>query len=288
MVPPRRHGTNRHGRMLHELEFDFSELSLVSYIMAKSRGASITAIPVFPRRLFSQNHIWVREDSSITHPRDLAGKRVLVWAFQVTMSVLAKGDMRRDYGVDWREITWVAQHSEELPWRAPAGVRVERCEPGLSVLEMLERGHVDAYINPHPDLNVLEADGRVRRLFPETEKECWSHVDRHGFLPIMHLVGVHPRVVNERPALLLDMMKMWEEARLQSLDYYTDPSFSQVVFMRQAFDAQRRRSTSNLWTSGIAANRKNLEYFLSDCVDQGLLDRAMAIEELFHPSTLDS
>ena len=288
MVPPRRHGINRHARMLHGREFDFSELSLVSYIMARSRGEPFTAIPVFPRRLFSQNHMWVRHDSNLSAPADLRGKRVLVWAFQVTMSVLAKGDMQRDYGVDWRDVHWVTQYAEEMHWEAPPGVRVEHCPGGKSVLQMLVDGDVDAYINPHPDREVLEADGQIRRLFADTAGECTAHVQRHGFLPIMHLVGVLPRVADQRPDLLRGVMNMWEEARKQSEDYYTDPSFSQIAFARQAFDEQRTRVGAHLWTTGFAANRKNLQYFLDDCLDQGLIPQAMTPESLFHPATLDT
>ena len=211
MVPPRRSGIDRHARMLHGREFDFSELSLVSYIIAKSRGEPITALPVFPRRLFSQNHVWVRDDSGLKTPSDLRGRRVLVWAFQVTMSVLAKGDMQRDYGLDWRDITWVTQYPEEMPWEPPAGLRVERCSSGKSALQMLVDGDVDAYLNPHPDREILEADG-VRRLFPDTVAECMAHVRRHGFLPIMHLIGVHPRIAAERPDLMREVMRMWDDA----------------------------------------------------------------------------
>ncbi|MGE4220496.1 MAG: ABC transporter substrate-binding protein, partial [Alphaproteobacteria bacterium] len=116
MVPPRRHGVRRHARMLHGQEFDIAEVSLASYIMARAAGAPFTAVPVFPRRLFSQNHIFVAESSDIRTPQDLAGKRVAIWAFQVTMSVLARGDLARDYGVDWRDIVWMTQHPEEIPW----------------------------------------------------------------------------------------------------------------------------------------------------------------------------
>ena len=287
MVPTRRHGINRHARMLHGREFDFSELSLVSYIIARSRGEPFTAIPVFPRRLFSQNHIWVRADSAYRSPRDLRGKRVLVWAFQVTMSVLAKGDMRRDYDVDWRDVTWVTQHAEEMPWDPGTGVRVERCLSTKSVLQMLVDGEVDAYINPHPDRDVLESP-MLRRLFPNTVDVCKAHVQRYGFFPIMHLIGVHPRIAEERPDLMRDVMRMWEQARMQSEDYYTDPGFSQIVFARQAFDEQRTAFGTNLWTTGFSANRQNLQFFLDDCLDQGLLNKPMTPQDLFHPSTLDS
>ena len=43
MEIPGRHGLNRHGRMLHDNEFDICEMSLGSYVMAKSRGAPFTA-----------------------------------------------------------------------------------------------------------------------------------------------------------------------------------------------------------------------------------------------------
>ncbi|MBI2211007.1 MAG: 4,5-dihydroxyphthalate decarboxylase, partial [Deltaproteobacteria bacterium] len=56
---PLRHGVDRHERMLQKGEFDICELSLSSYLMAKSRRMPFTAIPVFPRRLFSLSQMWV-------------------------------------------------------------------------------------------------------------------------------------------------------------------------------------------------------------------------------------
>ncbi|HWQ38742.1 MAG TPA: hypothetical protein VNM24_09075, partial [Burkholderiales bacterium] len=47
-----RDGTDRHGRMLRG-EFDLCEFSMSSYLMAKERGLPLTAVPAFPRRLFS-------------------------------------------------------------------------------------------------------------------------------------------------------------------------------------------------------------------------------------------
>lgn len=288
MVPPRRHGIRRHARMLHEQEFDFCELSLVSYIMAKAAGSPLSAIPVFPRRLFSQNHIWVKSTSGLAHPRDLRGKRVLVWAFQVTMSVLAKGDLRREYGVGWREINWVAQYPEEWTWEPPAGVKIERAEPEKSVLAMFRDGDIDAYINPHPPVDLLEADGEFRRLFANPETECAGYFKRNGFMPIMHLIGVHPRVVDNRPELLMDVMRMWEEAREISRDYYTDPNFSQIAFSRNLLDRQRSDLAGDVWLSGFRENRPNILRFIDDCLDQTLIHRELRPEELFHPLTLET
>jgi 4,5-dihydroxyphthalate decarboxylase len=73
---PGPYGAHRHSRMLKGGEFDYAELSLSSYLMARDRGAPFVAIPVFPRRLFSPAQMYVRVGASIASPADLVGKRV--------------------------------------------------------------------------------------------------------------------------------------------------------------------------------------------------------------------
>ena len=73
---PLKHGQDRHERMLQKGEFDICELSLSSYLIAKSRGMPFTAIPVFPRRLFSLSQMWVNVNAGIKTPQDLVGKKV--------------------------------------------------------------------------------------------------------------------------------------------------------------------------------------------------------------------
>ena len=58
-MPGRRDGMDRHGRMNRDQAFDMFEQSLSSFIMAKYRDLPFSAAPVFPRRLFSQNQIFV-------------------------------------------------------------------------------------------------------------------------------------------------------------------------------------------------------------------------------------
>jgi 4,5-dihydroxyphthalate decarboxylase len=111
-----KHGTDRHERMLRDQEFDLCEVSLSSYLMAKSRGTSLTAIPVFPRRLFSQSLIYCHASSGIEKPKDLIGKRVGVNSFQTTLAVLAKGDLQH-YARDGRQ----GGNSE----KGPMGCRID-------------------------------------------------------------------------------------------------------------------------------------------------------------------
>src|SRR3989440_3178412 len=95
---PARDGMDRHGRMLKG-EFDVAEFSMSTYLMAVDRKLPITGVPVFPRRLFSCGLFFVRADSALQSPADLKGKRVAIRAFQNTLAMLAKGDLKFEYGV---------------------------------------------------------------------------------------------------------------------------------------------------------------------------------------------
>ena len=157
---PLKHGRDRHERMLQQHEFDVCELSLSSYLMARTRGMPFTAIPVFPRRLFSLSQIWVNVDAGINAPQDLVGKRVGLSTFQTTLSVLAKGDLQSEYNIPWRKIDWVVSKEEAVPFKPQEGVHIELITPGKKIGAMLERGEISALMVPHPPEQALK--GRRR------------------------------------------------------------------------------------------------------------------------------
>src|SRR5689334_24085465 len=141
---PLRHGQDRHERMLQRGEFDICELSLSNYLVAKSRNMPFTAIPVFPRRLFSLSQMWVRKDSGIKSPKDLEGRQVGLSTFQTTLSVLAKGDLQSEYGVDWRKISWVVAKEETVAFEPMKGVAITIAPPGKKIGALLAEGEIDA------------------------------------------------------------------------------------------------------------------------------------------------
>jgi 4,5-dihydroxyphthalate decarboxylase len=287
MAPPRRDGIDRHRRMFQDNEFDICEQSFSSYIIATSRGAPYTAIPVFPRRLFSQNHIFVNRNAGIETPADLIGKRVAVRTLQTTMSVLALGDLKFEYGADWRDINWVTETPEVLPIDTE-GVSVERAPEGRRIGDMLVDGEVDAMINPHPPPRVLQATDKVRYLFPDRRAEALKYYAKHGYYPIMHIMVFQNRVVEEHPGLPRELMRMWEDAKQLANGFYEDPGYSQLAFARSEFETQQDELGADPWPSGLAANRVNIERFMEYSADQGLIEEPYAPERLFHPSVLDT
>src|SRR5438067_12691007 len=123
---PLKHGSDRHERMLQQGEFDVAELSLSSYLMAKSRGMPFTAIPVFPRRLFSHSQMWINVDAGINQPKDLVGKKVGLHSFQNTLATLAKGDLQSEFDVPWRKIHWLLSKKDNIEFEPEKNVKIEQ------------------------------------------------------------------------------------------------------------------------------------------------------------------
>ena len=283
-----RDGRDRHERMVRNAEFDICELSFSSYIMATERGADFTATPVFPRRLFSQNHIYVRADAGIKQPADLAGRNVALRAFQTTMSVLVKGDLSFFYGVPWQDIHWIMEADEAVAWKPPSGTDISWLDDGRRGADLLLSGEVDAMVFPHPPREILEAGNTIRRLFTDPQTESKRYYDTVGYFPIMHVMAFRNDVVDREPDLPHAILGMWEDAKCQAAGYYEDPGFSEIAFARNALELQENKFGVDIWPSGFSANRENLVRFIDYSADQGLISAGYEPERLFHPSVLDT
>ena len=288
MAPPRRDGVDRHRRFLEDKEFDIAETSLSSHIIATSRGAPFVGIPIFPRRLFSQNHIFVNADSGIESPRDLIGKRVIVRTFQTTMSVLALGDLKFEYDAPWEDIRWIVAADEVMPLEDRKGIDVQQVDLNADVGQMLLDGDADAMIHPHPPPAVLEAGERIRTLFPDRKAESLRYYHKHGYYPIMHVVAFQKHLIDENPWLARAVMDMWRDAAAQARAFYEDPGYSTLAFARNEFEEELAAMNGDPWTSGIDANRKNLERFIEYSLDQRLIEAPVSVESLFHESTWET
>ncbi|MEE8443876.1 MAG: hypothetical protein V3S44_00905 [Alphaproteobacteria bacterium] len=290
----KRHGMDRHRRMLQDLEFDICEMALGSYVLALSRNPDLpmVGVPVFPRRYFSMSQIYVNADAGIETPRDLIGRNVGINAFQVTLSVLAKGDLKRDYGVAWEEINWHCMRPEQLPVEFPPGVSVRRIPEGADIGDMLVAGEIDALISPQrpasTTASLQAAAGKVRRLFSDPQAEDARYFNAHGFFPVMHLLVIRREVVARAPGLARALIGMWEQAKHLAYQYYEDPAYSLLAWGSNAYEAQQAVMGADAWPSGVAANRANLEMFIAYCADQGLLDRPLSPEDLFDETVRDT
>ena len=283
-----KHGQDRHERMLQRSEFDICELSLSSYLIAKSRGMPFTAIPVFPRRLFSLSQMWVNKNLGIKSLQDLIGKKVGLSTFQTTLSVLAKGDLQAEYGVPWRKLDWYMSKDEAVPIKPIDGVRMQILKPGQKIGAMLEKGEIDALMVPHPPKEALRGGGNIRRLFTDPKAEETKYFRKNGYYPIMHVVAFKDQVLAQYPWLARSVMEAFDKAKEACVEYYDDPNWSRFVWGRHLFEEERIAFGEDPWPHGVKKNRANLERFIGYSLDQGLMEKKLEVEELFPPSTLDT
>ncbi len=285
---PLKHGADRHARMLQNGEFDICELSLSSYLMARSRGLPFTAIPVFPRRLFSQSQMWVNISAGIRSPKDLIGRKVGLSSFQTTLSVLAKGDLQSEYGVPWREIKWLVANEETVPFKLEDGVTIGRIPQGKRIGTMLKDGEIDALMVPHPAREVVANPDKIQRLFSEAKATELSYFRKYGFFPIMHVLAFKDEVLSQYPFAATSVLDAFEKSKETSDGYYEDPNWSRLAWGRHLFEEERRLLGTDPWPSGVRRNRDNLERFIDYSLDQGLMDKKLSVEELFSESTIDT
>ena len=136
---------------------------------------SMVAIPVFPNRTFRHSAIYVRRESELTDPAQLAGKRVGVPEWAQTAGIYARGSLMHQYGLQLSAIEWwqagVNQpgRTEKVELRLPQGVRLHRA-PEKTLSGMLASGELDAAITAHPPEPFERGDPSIVRLFRDGER----------------------------------------------------------------------------------------------------------------------
>src|SRR5437879_3634551 len=134
-------------RMTRYLDFDASEMSGTAYLVERSRPEPrFIAIPVFLSRTFRHSAIYVRSDSRIERPEDLAGRRVGVPEYGLTALTWVRAFLQHDYGVHPSTIKWMMGGEEQpgreerAPFKAPPDVSIELIPPTETLSSMIVAG----------------------------------------------------------------------------------------------------------------------------------------------------
>jgi 4,5-dihydroxyphthalate decarboxylase len=263
-------------------------VSFSNYIMALDRGAPFTAIPIVPRRLFSQSLFFTRIDSPLTGPQDLIGKRVGLNTYQTTLSVLAKGDLQHEYGVPINQIDWVINVDEIIPFDPPADMRIEWLpKQGRRIDDLLLAGEIDAIAMPHPPRTLTTGEPKIRRLFPDAKGAELAYYRKNGYWPIMHYLLFRNEVVDRHPWLPRTMFDAYLAAKEALAAAQNDPNWSSLIYAPYLAEEQKQLF-GDPWKHGLAANRANIERFMQYSHEQGLISAPMPPERLFHASVLDT
>jgi 4,5-dihydroxyphthalate decarboxylase len=264
-------------RMVRGLEFDICEMAMTTYLCARAHGKPFTAIPVFPMRAFHHGAIVYNTKAGIRTPKDLEGRKVGVnRGYTVTTGLWARSILQHEYGVDLSRVTWILSGDEHVAeYRPPANV--VPIEPGKTIEDLLIAGEIAAAIG----VEVESPD--VKPLVPDAREAGFEALRQRGHYPINHTVVVRNDRLDAYPDLAPDMFDAFAQAKriyVQRLrDGQVDASPTDQVF-RRVMDI-----TGDPLPYGIDANRQALEAIVRHSVEQGILPRPVAVEELFPENT---
>ncbi len=265
-------------REVRASEFDICELAITTYICARAHGKKLTAIPVPIVRQFHHGAILVNTKAGIASPKDLEGKRVGVnRGYTVTTGVWARGILEKDYGVDLSKVTWVLSGDEHVAeYVAPSNV--VPIEAGKNMADMLISGELVAAIGVdvnHPD---------VQPLIPDALETGLAALKRDGHYPINHLVVIKDEVLEANPGLAADCFEAFAAAKR----LYVDALKAGKIEKPDATDRLHQRVmeiTGEPLPYGIEPNRKVMETLMGHALSQGIITKAMKVEDLFAKET---
>ena len=293
-------------RQLRFQEFEISEMSLSSYLIARSRGMDMIAIPVFPARRFMHAQLSYHVDSGIKQPGDLLGKRIGVGEYQQTASLWTRGVLEHDFGVSQYKVHWYMERSEELSHGGATGftplkgISFQRIPTDKSLASMLVNHEIDAaavhrafqrdsnIIDRSTHIRATEGDwSKVKSLFPDGIAEGTRFFRKHGYIPANHTYIIRGDVYRKYPWVAFNLYMAFVKAKQLAQETLTESIPSGLVFGREYAAKTREIFGPDPFPYGVKENRKMLETIIEYSHEQGLTAQKLKIDDLFAQSTLD-
>ncbi len=306
------HASELFWRQLGYQEFQVSEMSMSSLLIARSNGIDTwVALPIFTTRRFFHTGVLVREDSGITEPSQLAGKRVGVPEYQQTAALWARGILQHEYDVDPKSMHWWMErppeksHGGATGFTPPPGIDLQYIPANTDMGEMLQTGELDAALHYLAGTNNLvdrssaplgEEGSGVRYLF-DHRTESARYFQKTGFFPINHCVVVRKDVAEKYPWVMLNLYSAFLEAKqIEAAESLAGSASSTAVsssgldpFLDTGLiDAKTQQALrTDLYPYGVIDNRHILETIAEYSFEQGLSSRKLELSEIFYPPTLE-
>jgi len=278
--------------------YDVSEMSLGELIYYTSRGrADFVAIPVFPSRMFRHGFIFCRKDSGIERPQQLSGKKIGFLRWVQTAAIWMRGMLVDEYNVSVKDSEWYVASMHHWDDHDPGATVEPRDGSSIRMIEnqgkttseracrALFDGQVDALGVTESQLAILVANDSVKRLFQNSQEIEASYFRHTKILPIMHVLAVQKKLVDHMPQLPVQLFQLYVDAKRWAQRWRRAiPSLVEAWPNHYLSDEQQIFQTDP-WAYGLEANRHVLDRFFAYCYAQGISGRAIAPEEIFHPST---
>jgi len=300
LVPSPVHASELFWRQLKFGDFDVSEMSFSSLIMAMAGGDDRwVGLPVFTTRRFFHTGILIRKDRGINEPKDLKGKKVGVPEYQQTAALWTRGVLQHEFGVEpkdmefWMERVPEQSHGGATGFKPPKGVTVNQIPLEKSIGSMMLSGELDATLLYIVDPNLIDRSTAdlwhhpdIKSIFPSAYDEGLRFYKKTGLYPINHGMVVKRELAEKHPWVVLNLYKAFKKAndvatqrRMAQIDEYIETG----IIPRESKD----KIAHPVIQHGVVANRKVLETAAQYSFEQGLTPKLAKLEDVFHKATLE-
>jgi 4,5-dihydroxyphthalate decarboxylase len=304
LIPTYSHPAETFWRQLKFQEFEIAEMSMSSYLIARSRGVDMVALPAFPSRRLFHAELLIHLDSGVKQPGDLLGKRIGVAEYQQTAALWTRGILEHDFGVSQYKVHWHMERSEELShggatgFTPPSGISFHRIPPDQSLASMLVHHELDAAAVAGPWTrapNVIDRSSRipgaggdwskVGPLFPDRMAEGRRFFKKYGFVPVNHAYIIRGDIHRKYPWVAFNLYAAFVKAKALAREKLLERIPSALFFGREYLAMTRDILGDDPFPYGLEANRPMLETLIAYSHEQGLTSEKMKVEELFAQST---
>jgi 4,5-dihydroxyphthalate decarboxylase len=254
--------------------FDVAEMSMATYVQARSRGQALLAIPVFMGRRFLQPCVAFARDAHIASPHDLRGKRIALPQFWMTSSMWHRGLLQHEYGIGANEVEWVTTQPERLDVGFSPGVSVTKVDDRPLPALVLD-GSVDAIFSPRPPAR----DGNLAFLFDDPAATSLEYRNRTGIYPLLHTIVVREPLLREQPGLAAALYALFVRSRDHA---FAHPGATEIESPIAELDvAHARALLGDPYPYGREANAAAIDAFLTYAAEQSLTPASLARNEAF-------
>lgn len=281
-------------RFTFNREWDVAELSFAKFMAQATReDADIVALPVVCSRLFRFSSFYVNRRSGIRTPKDLKGKTIGSPEWAHTAAVYMRGWLADEQGVRLQDVHWIqaganeAGRIEKVELNLPQGVKLTRVAD-KSLSDMLAAGEIDCALIARPPDCFRAGHPDVARLFPDFWDMEEKYYLRTKVWPIMHIIAVQRRVLDENPWIARNLYNAFLESKRRSVERLLDPAVSRYPLAWLPTYARKMQEIfgPDPFPFGIEENRPTLELFLRYTHEQGIAHRRVKPEEIFPPGIM--
>ncbi|HEY1364676.1 MAG TPA: hypothetical protein VGF60_20700 [Xanthobacteraceae bacterium] len=252
--------------MVRELKFDVCEMAIATYVQAKAYGKPLVLLPATMMGRFQHGTILCNAARQLG-PADLPGRRVGVRAYSQTTAVWVRGILQNDYGVDVGRLRWVTfEDGHVAEYREPPGV--ERASSDRNLLQLLREGELDAAIYGAD----LPSDPGLRSVIPDPESAARKWFAQHRVVPINHMVVVSEQIAKSSPEVVREVYRLLRESKC-------------LAGAAAAGARKDSEAAIDFLPFGVSACRPALQTIIGYALQQSLIPRKIAVEELFDETT---